>query len=247
MSSGPIFFVDEKRIVAAHDRMIASDGDLTRHLVLINTCLECLSLLPEFHKEGDIGELNILRLGVRCFNSGASALRLLRCGYFQPAVMMIRDLLEVRCLMDLFVREPDALHDWLTMTDKDRMKHFKPVRVRERLDKFDNGKETQRQAAYSLFSEIAAHPSPNGHFLISPKHATRIGPFFDYEYFRPGIEELVSHLSSATAAFCNLLETDNSVAQNAQAKFVTELTEWRKRYFPPENYRQMQGAEPRQL
>lgn len=235
MNKGPDFFVDEKRIVAAHDRMIASDGDLTRHLALINTCLECLSLLPESHRDGDVAELSVLRLGVRCFNSGASALRLLRCGYFQPAVVMIRDLLEVRCLIDLFVREPSALQDWLTMGDKERMKHFKPVRVRKRLDKFDGEKGTQRQAAYSLFSEIAVHPSPNGHFLISPEHATRIGPFFEYEYLRPGIEELVSHLSSATAAFCNLLETNNAVALNVKAKFVIQLAEWRKRYFPPKN------------
>jgi hypothetical protein len=198
---------------------------------LINTCLECLSLLPEFHKEGDVTELNILRLGVRCFNSGASALRLLRCGYFQPAVVMIRDLLEVRCLMDLFVREPSALQDWLTMADRDRMKHFKPVRVRERLEKFDREKDTFRQTAYSLFSEIAVHPSPNGHFLISPEHETRIGPFFDYDYFRPGIEELVSHLSSATAASCNLLRSNNVVAVQAKVKFVSQLTEWRKQYF----------------
>jgi hypothetical protein len=108
--------------------------------------------------------------------------------------------------------------------------------VRERLDKFDSGTETKRQAAYSFFSEIAVHPSPNGHFLISPEHETRIGPFFDYEYFRPGIEELVSHLSSATAAFCNLLGTDNAAALNAKAKFVAQLAEWRKRYFPPKNY-----------
>ncbi|CAH0338938.1 hypothetical protein [Rhizobium sp. CECT 9324] len=235
MSAGPNFFVDEKQIVAVHDRMIASDSDLTRHIALIGTCLECLSLLPEFHKEGDVTELNVLRLGVRCFNSGASALRLLRCGYFQPAVVMIRDLLEVRCLMDLFVREPRALQDWLSMGDKDRMKHFKPVRVRERLDQFDGVNGDQRRAAYNLFSEIAVHPNPNGHFLISPEHATRIGPFFSYEYFRPGIEELVSHLSSATAAFCNLFETDNLAALNAKEKFATQLAKWRLRYFPPKN------------
>ncbi len=233
MTTGPKFFVDEKLIVAAHDRMIASDSDLTRHLSLITTCLECLSMLPEFHNEGDYVELNVLRLGVRCFNSGASALRLLRCGYFQPAVTMMRDLLEVRCLMDLFAKEPSSLHDWLSMADKDRMKHFKPVSVRQRLEQLDRSNGTQRQAAYNLFSEIAAHANPNGHFLISPENITRIGPFADYSYFRPGLEELASHLSSATAAFSNLFQTDNAIALRSKSKFVANLTEWRGIYFRP--------------
>lgn len=232
MAGSPKFLVDESLIVAAHDRMIASDKDMLRHLRLINVCLECLSRLPEYHQEKDYSEITVLRLGVRCFNSGAAALRLLRCGYFQPAVTMMRDLLEVRCLMDLFAREPSSLHDWLSMTDKDRMKHFKPVRVRERLEKFDN-KSRERQAAYNMFSEIAAHANPNGHHLISPNNLTRIGPFVEYSYFRPGIEELTSILSSATAAFCNLFETDEAAAVEVKVKFVECLTGWRELYFSP--------------
>ncbi len=231
MTTGPKFLVDEVLIVASHDRMIASDTDLSRHLRLINTCLDCLSRLPEFHKEVDYSELTVLRLGVRCFNSGASALRLFRCGYFQPAVTILRDLLEVRCLMDLFNKDPSSLHNWLSMTDKDRMKHFRPIRVRERLDELECGKQTERQSAYSLFSEIAAHANPNGHHLISPENMTRIGPFVDYRYFRPGIEELASHLSSATAAFCNLLEINDVAALRVKARFVTDLTQWRQQYF----------------
>lgn len=231
MTTGARFLVDEAVIVAAHDRMIASDGDMTRHLRMINTCLECLSRLPEFHHERNFSEITVLRLGVRCFNSGASALRLLRCGYFQPAVTMMRDLLEVCCLMDLFAKEPPSLRDWLSMTDKERMKHFKPARVRERLEKFDGSGVKERQAAYNMFSEIAAHANPNGHHLISPDNLTRIGPFVDYSYFRPGIEELASRLSSATAAFCNLITTDEAAALAVKAQFVEDLTGWRNLYF----------------
>lgn len=233
MARGPKFLVDEAVIVVAHDRMIASDGDLARHLHLINTCLECLSRIPEFHHERDQSELMKLRLGARCFNSGASALRLLRCGYFQPAVTMVRDLVEVWSLMDLFTREPSALRDWLSMADKERMKHFKPARVRERLEKFDGTRVKERQEVYNMFSEMAAHANPNGHHLISPDNMTRVGPFVDYSYFRPGIEELASRLSSATAAFCNLVDTDYAAAQKVRARFVADLTEWRKQYFRP--------------
>lgn len=233
MSDGPKYLIDEAVIVACHDRMIASDEDLTRHLTLINSCLECLSRVPEFQLERDDQELNMLRLGVRCFNSGASALRLLRCGYFQPAVTMMRDLLEVFCLMDLFVREPSSMQDWLSMANKDRMEHFRPVRVRKRLEKFDANRAKERQATYNMFSEIAAHANPNGYHLISPDNMTRIGPFVDYGYFRPGIEELASRLSSATAAFCNLIEIDHARALEAKARFVADLMQWRKQYFHP--------------
>lgn len=102
VANSPVFLVDEALIVSAHDRMIASDEDLSQHLAVINISLNCLSRLPELHKEKNEEELAVLRLAIRCFNAGAASLRLLRCGYFQPAMTMTRDLVEVTFLMVLF-------------------------------------------------------------------------------------------------------------------------------------------------
>ncbi len=225
------YLVDETSIVAAHDRMIANDDDLSRHLVLINSCLDLLSRLPELHIETTEAELTLLRLSIRCFNSGASALRLLRCGYFQPAMAMVRDLIEVYFLMDLFIKEPQSFDDWRTMSERDRKKHFKPIRVRERLDDIDGLKERKRQQIYDVFSQHAAHVNPNGHHLISPGNMTQIGPFPDHGLFRAGLEEIASHLGFASVIVCNLIKTDQRNALGLKAVFLSDLTTWKNRYF----------------
>lgn len=238
MQVGPEFLVDEAIIVASHDRMIASDDELTRHLKMINLSLECLSRLPEFHVERDEAELNVLRLGTRCFNSGASSLRLLRCGYFQPAVTMMRDLIEIYFLMDLFVKEPQSLNDWLYMDEKDRRRNFKPVRVRQRLDELDGFTGKKRETAYNMFSQLAAHVNPNGHHLISPSNETRIGPFPDYSLFKAGMEELVTHLSFATVVFCNLLNSDNQAVLRTKEMFLSGLSGWKGEFFGSKSSRE---------
>lgn len=226
----PVFLVDEALIVSAHDRMIASDGDLSQHLAVINISLECLSRLPELHKEKNEEELAVLRLAVRCFNAGAASLRLLRCGYFQPAMTMVRDLVEITFLMDLFKKEPSSLPRWLYMPEKERKEKFKPVSVRQRLDQIDGYTAQRRRAAYDLLSQHAAHVNPNGHFLISPDNMTRIGPFAEYRYFKAGIEELATRLSHAALTFCGLLEPVGKEALEVKASFLSGLNSWTERY-----------------
>ncbi len=235
MNSSVHFLVDESVIVASHDRMIASDPDLSRHIDIINSSLNFLSRLPELHQESNDNELMLLRLAVRCFNSGASALRLLKCGYFQPAMTMVRDLIEVYFLMDLFSRDNQALVDWRTMSEKDRKNNFKPVRVRERLDKMDGFTGGKRRAAYDLFSQHAAHVNPNGHSLISPDNMTRIGPFSDYGLFRAGLEEVATHLGMAAVIVCNLIKTDQPGALVEKTSFLSALQNWKANYLEPSN------------
>ena len=226
----PVFLVDEALIVTAHDRMIASDADLSQHLAVINISLECLSRFPELHKEKNEEELAVLRLAIRCFNAGAASLRLLRCGYFQPAMMMVRDLVEVTFLMDLFKKEPSSLPEWIHMSEKERKKNFKPVSVRERLDKIDGYTSKKRYTAYDILSQYAAHVNPYGHFLISPDNMTRIGPFPEYRYFKPGIEELTTRLCHAAVTFCGLLKPDGEEELAVKASFLSGLNNWMERY-----------------
>lgn len=231
LAAMPKYLVDEILILQAHDRMVASDDDLRRHIELINGALECLSRLPESHKEGDEKELAVLRLSVRCFNSGAGSIRLQRCGYFQPAMMLVRDLIEVSHLLNLFKKMPAELDEWLSLPEKERQRRFKPVAVRERLDKFDGFKERKREKIYGMFNQLAAHPNPNGHHLISPDNITRIGPFIDYSRFKAGIEELATHVGNAAVCVCNLVRPNTLEALREKDVFLKNLHDWMSRYF----------------
>ncbi|MGM4910560.1 hypothetical protein [Rhizobium sp. 768_B6_N1_8] len=226
----PEYLVDEAAIVATHDGMIIQDHDLSTHVALINASLECLSGLPEFHKEKSDEDLTILRLAIRSFNSGAAALRLVRCGYFQPALTMVRDLIEIYFLLDLFSREASSLSEWLSMSEKERSKNFKPVRVRERLDVLDGFKGQRRAETYKLFSENAAHVNPYGYHIISPNNLTRIGPFSDEGRLRAVLEELAMHLAYGAVIVCNAVNTEAPEILAVKERFLHHFGVWQHEY-----------------
>ncbi len=123
--------------------------------------------------------LRLLRLGIRLFNTSAAATKLARCGYYQPAFTMVRDLMETELLLDLFSRKRVHLTDWRTLPDRERMKRFTPAKVRTILDDLDGFVERKRERAYSILSSYAAHPTPEGWVVISPDNMTQMGPFSD--------------------------------------------------------------------
>ena len=227
-----MFFVDERRIIAEHDRLLAGNAILLDHLKMINASLELLADLPVAHVDNSPDQITLGRLGIRCFNSGAAAISLVRQGYWQPAVATIRDLIEVYFLLDLFSREPSQLTQWRTLSEKDREKNFKPVKVRERLDKLDGYKEEKRKQAYKLLSQQGAHVSPDGFSLISPDNLTAVGPFPDERRLKATIEELVKHLSFTAVVFCTSIKSGNEIVLSTKARFFHQLEGWRERYFP---------------
>lgn len=227
------FLVDEANIVAAHDRLFASDEDLTNHIDTINAALNLLSRVPVLHHERSFEELAILRLAIRCFNSGAASLKLLRCGYFQPAMAMVRDLVEIDFLLSLFAKDPQSLRDWLNMSEKDRRKNFKPFMVRQRLDAIDGYSEKKRRAAYDLLNQHAAHANPVSHHLISPDGMTQIGPFSDYKLLRMGVEELVKYLCHVSITFSGLIQSDTPEVLREKAALIAALRLWYDKYLSP--------------
>ncbi|MBO9102428.1 MULTISPECIES: hypothetical protein [unclassified Rhizobium] len=228
------YLLDETPIVAQHDAIIAANVDLRDHLSMINAALDCLSRLPEALRERDSDELTMLRLSIRCFNSGAAALRLLRCGYFQPCLTMVRDLIEVYFLMDLFNRDRDSLTRWHSSPEKVRKRDFKPVKVRERLDALDGYKDQRRAKAYALLSTYGAHPSPDGFSLISPDNLTQIGPFPDQTRLRALLEELAQHLAYAADVVVTFAQEDSGAVAAVAVRYRQALNHWRKRYLPTE-------------
>ncbi len=227
-----VYLVDETRIEATQDESIAGSGELRDHVAVINSALDLISRLPAAHPHRDEDELIIFRLMVRCFNSAASSLRLLRCGYYQPAFSMIRDLIETTFLLDLFKREKAEIAEWRSLPAKDREARFKPVRVRERLDKLDGFKEARRAAAYKLLSTYAAHPTPEGFIIISPDRMTSVGPFPDQKRLTSGLQELAKHLTYAAVLISGHADDSNYAVLAAKAAFFTVIEPWQEKYMP---------------
>lgn len=169
---------------------IHTDPKLTLH---INTIENAMNLLEAFRQlpidDEDIKVIQVL--GIRMFNALSSAMKLVCSGYYQNSALILRDILETVFLIDLFETDRTAIKRWRTADKKARQKEFKPVKVRESLDRRDGFTNKKRAEMYNLFSELAAHPSMAGIEMLRPKDKDiHVGPFFDKTALKATLDEM---------------------------------------------------------
>ena len=225
-----MYLVDESRIEIQQDKTIGETPELRDHVGIINAALDYISTILRIYDHSDEDELAALRLAVRCFNSGAASLRLLRGGYYQPSFALVRDLMETTFLLDLFKRDKAALTEWRTLPAKERERRFGPFAVRSRLDVMDGYKEAKRAAAYKLLSTYASHPSPEGFRIISPDGMTKVGPFPDAGLLTAGLQELSKHLAYAAIVISGHVESDDCTVLSVEQTYFDKLDRWNTKY-----------------
>ncbi|MER9594552.1 hypothetical protein [Mesorhizobium sp. M0244] len=230
MANEPFYLIDEAPVVAAHDRMIADSTDLLAHQRMIDAALDTIDELIRATPYDTRDDLVALRLATRCFNDAAAALRLVRCGYFQPSLAMIRDMMECRLLLDLFNRQPQRLAEWHTLPEADRKARFSPPKVRIALEALDGTKGKKYQEDYSMFSKFGAHPTPEGFTVISPNNMTNIGAFPDMRLLTAILEELVRELIQAVEVISGHAPNDAPRVVGAKIDYLQRLRPWRKEY-----------------
>ena len=222
--------IDETPTEEENDRIVLGAPDLQCHLRLIHTAYDLLPVIVRHAEYKTDAELYFLRLAIRLFNSGSSALKLARSGYYQPALSMVRDIVEMQFLIDLFRRDPKELECWVTLPPQDREKRFKPFEVRKKLDEADGLKNELRAEAYKQFCQYAAHPTPEGFRVISPEGLTKVGPFPSEKALGACIEELAKHFSYACFLFSKSFESSDEEVLVAKARFVETYQDWAQRY-----------------
>ena len=158
-----LYLVHESAIEEQNDAAVLADPVLQKHIRMINLNLDFIDQVLRTHTHSSTDELMVLRLAVRCFNSGAAALRLARLGYYNQCLSLIRDIIETALLLDLFGREPSAIAEWYTISPDERQKKFGAIRVRLRLEKIEEreGKTPlSRAETYKRFCTYGTHASP---------------------------------------------------------------------------------------
>jgi hypothetical protein len=222
---------DEPRIEDEHDRIVGSNQELLDHLKLFHRSFECLNQCLRNHPYSDDAEaLVIIRFMARVFNTAGACLKLVRAGYFQPAFAMVRDLLEIEFLADLFIRDREYLRRWISADAKVRKNEFKQVAVRDILDKFDGNTQKKRAKAYALLSTHATHVDPDGFQIISPDSLTQIGPFPSEKIRVALFQELAKHLQFVCIHLLKLLDPSEPEILVAIGSLDQTLVEWRKKY-----------------
>lgn len=231
-SATPLTWFDVSLIGPEHDQIASAEPELQDHLLLVHLSFDQLFAILKHHpySTDDKETVVALRLGVRLFNSSGAALHLARDGFYQPAIAMIRDVLEIMFLVDLFRRDRTEFRDWLNLDAKKRNDRFKMVAVRKKLDEMDGFKERKRAKAYKLLSNYAAHVSPEGFSIISPGGMTQIGPFVNSGLFKAVIEELVKVMPAAVAHLDAMLTSGAARSGGASLAFYQAYSRWRAIY-----------------
>ncbi len=156
--------------------------DLLLHAQALESAMNALDHFTRGYSTDEQDKLTIQLLGIRLFNTSASALKLLLSGYYQTSASQMRDGIETANLIDYFTIDPKLVSQWREADDKERWKRFKPVAVRAALGKRDGKKLTERRdEVYKVFSTYASHASPKGFRLLrpTPNGLALIGPFFE--------------------------------------------------------------------
>jgi hypothetical protein len=227
-----LYMVDESPIVLANDKFVRASEEMQDHVSMINAALHLISSIPSHIEHTNDDELAVQRLILRCFNAGAASLRLARCGYYQPAFSLVRDVIETTFLLDLFSRVPKEVKQWRTLPVKERESRFSTFTVRKKLDDFDPGKKSLRTEIYKRFSNYAAHPTPEGAAVISPDMMTKIGPFSDEQRFLGVLQELAKHLGYTAIVSGMHMPDDDGVAAQLRASYLGPLNNWLAKYMP---------------
>jgi hypothetical protein len=210
--------------------MIDGDSDLRAHLLMIHCSMCAVFALAHDHVHLSEDELTVQFLGLRLFNSAASALKLALAGYYQSAFGPVRDLFETTALMDYLQSFPQQIAVWRASAKKQRMKEFGPPAIRDALDKRDGFQCRKRQQTYERFSEYAAHPTAPGFKLLAPEGLGEIGPFLSQKYLRAWMKETVKLLVHGAVVFASHFPDVEPPVRLAEGGFLREADVWRKRY-----------------
>lgn len=156
----------------------------------------------------------------RGYNLGIASLKLLRLGFYDEAISLIRSISEIVNLFALFGIDPKSLPEWYNQTEKERMKNFSPAKVRERLSETDLKPPISKEY-YSKMCEVGVHVNP----MTKPQgknHIDRalVGGFVVEEQAIAVLNDLANNLS-----WLVLMSLRNSVGKEVFIKETDRLSE----------------------
>jgi hypothetical protein len=211
---------------------IEASEDLSFHANVIERVANLLHFFGHDGAIRDDDDRVIRVLGFRAFNDIMTASTLVLGGYYQPGIMIARDLLESAFLVDDFTADRTLIEKWRTLSSKEYDKTFKPVAVRERLDERDGFTGLKRAEAYKLISSLAGHPSPAGfQMLLRPDGNYFCGPFFEPKSLEACWSELAKtaiQLGGHYQRFFRLISKDVAIAKG---EFLEIQNKWTQRFF----------------
>ncbi len=208
----------EDQLHKASLQIISGDKNLLLHVDVVEATMDlanCCRMIENSDEDFKVVQMASLRL----FNGCSCALKLMMSGYYQASAMLMRDMLEVVFLLDLFSTDKSLINAWRLADKQTRMREFKPVKVREKLDERDGFSTRKRAELYELLSELASHITMKSTAMLRPPGGDALmGPFMDETALVASLEELAK-LAVQAGENMNVL-----IMQNFKEVFPSQVT-----------------------
>ena len=106
------------------------------------------------------GDHKIEYLTGRAYNTSLAALKLLRIGFYDESLNLIRSVAEIINLLALFRIDTKEYYTWVGSTVKERIRSFGPASVRKKLEKKTDLEIPISKEYYSKLCEVGVHVNP---------------------------------------------------------------------------------------
>ena len=213
---------------------IAGNPDCAFQLEIMQTALNMIHDISIENKSEDIDENTIRNIGCRLYNTTSVSYKLILAGYYQSALALMRDLLEVSFLLAWFKNDKSKIAQWRTMSRKDRRKNIDPI-IYNDLDKNDGATERKRAKYHWLFCEYATHITPKFPKLLMLHEKIMIGPFFYDAHLKNCLIELAKLLILCTLPFISLFITLPQDFIKPRMEFLSKIEKWSTEFLRPFN------------
>jgi hypothetical protein len=218
---------EEERVRLVSLDHIASDTTLHLHASLVEASMTALEHFSAGWLTDDLDLLTVQHLGLRLFNGGAAALKLLLAGYYQNAASHLRDVLETAFLLDYLGTDPQLVAKWREAESKKDRREFEPVHIRTALDARDGFTEQKRAEHYRRLSTLA-HPNPKAFVLLRPTGSklANPGPFHDAGLLKALLEEMGKVFIPATVNYLHYFSSRTPIDQATRDGFFAVANNW---------------------
>ena len=161
----------ERECEATLDEWLPKAGEKApKTMEALGTALSYLDRIASCWWGCDGGDHQREHIVGRAVSNARAALLMLRSGYYDEALGMVRQIGETANLLLLFRREDGAFREWADLCDQERRRSYSAVRVRERLEAAGSGM-AMGEDLYRKLSGVSIHANPKtvpqGHNALS--------------------------------------------------------------------------------
>jgi hypothetical protein len=208
---------------------------LLHHLNMVAHSMNLIDHFARAYPHQSDDQLVVQLLGIRLFNSMAGAVQDLMAGYYQNAVMQLRDILEVSFLLDYFYSDKTLIAAWKGCSESDRNKQFSAFKVRTTLDERDGFTEKIRMEHYQLLCSLGAHASFQGFELLRPIAGgdAHCGPYFADRALDATLSELAKVAVGAAGNFTMFFDPRGVPDLETKLHFMEAQSAWFEKFFGP--------------